>query len=339
MQADKAGLKVLATLAVLPPLCFERLEHLDLAEWCSGPVLAALSRFKRLHTLLISGNGADIDWQGRGAAAVASKLRQLTLDCQGPHCPHAYEEEDDVELFDSDFPTSILSRSAAQSVLAATALSSLELVLDWTDDVAALCRGLPALRSLRWVGRWGGRACGVMSGGLCMGAWRQPPVSIYLTVLSELSHPSLRVCSLEVSRVRHGHMEAAVSMLHALTGLTGIRLGFSVWPAGHSCQLTWEGDMFDVPSLGGLAQLIELRLHAVILPPDWRQLSNLQRLSWNDIWHREGGEADGVYHISRGWHRDPLTALTALTALELGLVFEFGAWGTSCWWHCMGRLA
>jgi hypothetical protein len=89
---------------------------------------------------------------------VASKLRQLTLDCQGPHCPHAYEEDDDDELFDSDFPTSILSRSAAQSVFAATALSSLELVLDWTDDVAALCHGLPALRSLRWVGRWGGLA-------------------------------------------------------------------------------------------------------------------------------------------------------------------------------------
>ena len=25
-------------------------------------------------------------------------------------------------------------------------------MLDWTEDVAALCRGLPALRSLRWVG-------------------------------------------------------------------------------------------------------------------------------------------------------------------------------------------
>jgi hypothetical protein len=234
-------------------------------------VLAALSRFKRLRTLLISGNGADIDWQGRGAAAVASKLRQLTLDCQGPHCPHAYEEDDDDELFDSDFPTSILSRSAAQSVFAATALSSLELVLDWTGlmtwrPCATACQRCAA--SGGWAGGAGLRACGVMSGGLCMGAWRQPPVSIYLTVLSELSHPSLRVCSLEVSRVRHGHMEAAVSMLHALTGLTGIRLGFSVWPAGHSCQLTWEGDMFDVPSLGGLAQLTELRLHAVILPPD-----------------------------------------------------------------------
>jgi hypothetical protein len=87
-------------------------------------VPAALSRFKRLRTLVISGNGADIDWQGWGAAAVTSKLRQLTLNCRGPHWPHAYEEEED-ELYESDFPTSILSKSTAQSVLAATALSSL----------------------------------------------------------------------------------------------------------------------------------------------------------------------------------------------------------------------
>jgi hypothetical protein len=134
-------------------------------------------------------------------------------------------------------------------------------------------------------------------------------------------------------------MEAAVSMLQGLIGLTGLRLGFSAWPAGHSCQVTWEGDMFDVPALGGLTQLTDLRLHAAILPPDWRKLSKLQRLSWHDIWHREGGEAGEIYHVSRGWHRDPLTALTALTALELGLAFEYGARGATCWWHCMAWLA
>ena len=141
-----------------PGASIERLEHLELAAWCSGPVLAALARFKRLRTLIISGNGAEIDWQGRGAAAVSSKLRQLRLDCRGPNCPHAYEESDG-ELYDFDFPECTLSKSIAKSMLTASRLHSLALVLDWTEDVAALCLGLPALRSLRWVGgRAGGRA-------------------------------------------------------------------------------------------------------------------------------------------------------------------------------------
>ena len=80
VQQEITGITVLAALAVVPLLCMEHLEHLELAAWCSGPVMAALSRFKRLRTLHISGNGADIDWQGRGGVNVAPKLRQLTVD-------------------------------------------------------------------------------------------------------------------------------------------------------------------------------------------------------------------------------------------------------------------
>ena len=76
-----------AVLAVLPPhVC-----QLELATWCEGPLLAALERFKRLPTLmlmmLISGNGARIDWGGLGAAAVVPKLRRLRLDCRDKLMP------------------------------------------------------------------------------------------------------------------------------------------------------------------------------------------------------------------------------------------------------------
>ena len=45
------------------------------------------------------------------------------------------------------------------------------------------------------------------------------------------------------------------------------------------------------------------------LPPDWRQLSGLQRLRLNEI-AVEAGEAGG-------WGQERLTALTSLSSLDL----------------------
>jgi hypothetical protein len=92
-------------------------------------------------------------------------------------------------------------------------------------------------------------------------------------------------------------VQAAVSTLRALTGLTGLRLGFSAWPEWHGGLSYWRWGYYQVPRLGDLTQLTELRLNgAVSLPRDWRQLSNLRRLSWHDICHREDEEAGWFGH-------------------------------------------
>ena len=137
---------LLAVLAVLPP----RIASIKLATNCTGPVLAALSRFKLLRTLHLGGNAAFVNWQGRGAAAQVPKLRQLRLDCREPQREGSAPS---AQYPDPNWPPSRLDSHMPSTLAAATALSSLELVLDWTQDVAALCRGLPALRSLMWVGR------------------------------------------------------------------------------------------------------------------------------------------------------------------------------------------
>ena len=163
--------------------------------------------------------------------------------------------------------------------------------------MAALCLGLPALRSLRWVGGW----VGLWDGGRCMGTvtMKQHPVRAFAS-FAELSRPGMHACSLEITQVREGDMEAAVNMLCALTGLTGLRMGFSAWPEWHGGDCIWEYLFTQVPSLADLAQLSELCLNAVSLPRDWRQLSNLRRLSWHDICHRENDEAGWTDHTPEG---------------------------------------
>jgi hypothetical protein len=136
-------------LAVLPPhVC-----QLELATWCEGPLLAALERFKRLRTLmlmmLISGNGARIDWGGLGAAAVVPKLQRLRLDCRDklmPSIKFIDIAEAGATIYDS---TSWLPDSMPSWLAPATDLESLGLVVAWTDAVSELCRALPSLRDLR----------------------------------------------------------------------------------------------------------------------------------------------------------------------------------------------
>lgn len=144
-----------ALLAVLP----EGLRNIELATHCVGPVLASLARFKRCRSLSISGNGAFMSWQGRGAAAVVPKLKHLRLDCREPNLYSEPDRKTVEQEYDADEPEpddgdehySYLDGCIPGALAAATALTSLELVADWSDGVAALGQGLPALRSFRWV--------------------------------------------------------------------------------------------------------------------------------------------------------------------------------------------
>ena len=117
--------------------------------------------------------------------------------------------------------------------------------------------------------------------------------------------------------------------MQALTCVTALKLGFSAWPEWHGGYHLWNFYhlTLGVPHLQGLAQLTELRLNAVGLPPDWRQLINLQRLSWNDLYHTETAFTEGTWKYElppSGLLGGPLTALTALTELELHTPQEIG---------------
>lgn len=129
-----------ALLWELPPT----VRWLDLdVKLCAGPLLPALARFRHLQRLTI-GNGAGIEWH-IGPPAALAPLRQLCLDYRRPPMP----------LDNRYTQLSIVGRlpaSAAAALVAATALHTLELRLEWSDAVAALCYGLPALRQLRWAG-------------------------------------------------------------------------------------------------------------------------------------------------------------------------------------------
>ena len=129
---------VLGLLAVLPPGV--RWLELDAAP-CAGALLPALARFGQLQQLTITGNGADIEWDV-GAPTVLAPLRQLCLDYRRAPKPHP-EGTIDPAVVESP------PEAVRNALFAATALHQLELRVAWSDEVAALCCGLPVLRCLR----------------------------------------------------------------------------------------------------------------------------------------------------------------------------------------------
>jgi hypothetical protein len=142
---------MLAVLAVLPP----GLSELQLASRCSGPVLTALSRFRRLQTLTVSGDASGVHWSAPGSAPVMPKLRSLQLDYSRYSCHVAFME--DGSLPDSyvgyEYSCGALPRDMPRWLAGATRLTSLELVVASGAGVPELCRALPTLRELRRAGK------------------------------------------------------------------------------------------------------------------------------------------------------------------------------------------
>lgn len=114
-------------------------------------------------------------------------------------------------------------------------------------------------------------------------------------------------------------MAEAVRLLKHLTLLTDVTLGFSACEYGEE-DLNGPFDPWHYgpypPSqpLAELDRLTQLRLHLVALPPDWRQLSGLQRLRLNKI------ELDSDFQPE--WLPEPLTGLSSLTRLELAAMMR-----------------
>ncbi|KAL4443775.1 hypothetical protein ABPG75_011512 [Micractinium tetrahymenae] len=164
----------------------------------------------------------------------------------------------------------------------ATRLTRLELMAVWDQDAAALLRSLPALREL----------------------------SLHLYQ-----------CTDQLAR-------NAVVALEGLPGLTALALGIHA----HSGTDEPEGlyrsvltDMDDwphwvyLPSLTGVA-VTALRLAgAVSLPRDWHQLGSLRYLAveHKGWWAEETEDINGRLWDGFTWGAASLTALTALTTMEL----------------------
>ena len=113
-------------------------------------------------------------------------------------------------------------------------------------------------------------------------------------------------------------------MLGQLPQLRGVKLGI------HAYHGTEEGidypdrdtqDWVQLPALAGVAALTELALvGCTCLPPGWRQLSSLQRLRMVDtltesIDHNADQDPEDFRLFQ--WGAAPLTALTAVTRLEI----------------------
>ncbi|KAL4457958.1 hypothetical protein ABPG75_012823 [Micractinium tetrahymenae] len=111
----------LAMLSTLPA----GLRELELRLPCAGPLLPALSRFRQLQEVRITGSAAAVEWTGCGSTAALCKLTHMCLDCRQPMLAE--------EQWGWDYPQSYaflrLSDDIAGHLAPATRLTSLELRL------------------------------------------------------------------------------------------------------------------------------------------------------------------------------------------------------------------
>lgn len=106
---------------------------------CTGPLPAALTRFRQLRQLSLSTGG--LAWQGRGGVLLQCRLVRLALDYRLPPVWNGDSFEDaEVRSLES---------SLAADLSAATRLSSLELRITGAQHLLAVCNALPALRELK----------------------------------------------------------------------------------------------------------------------------------------------------------------------------------------------
>lgn len=84
-------------------------------------------------------------WEAPGAARVLGTLGHLHLD---------YRERPVWDELNEGFQWAKvrqLQHIVASTLAAATRLHSLQLRVSWSDEVAALCSALPAIKNLRWA--------------------------------------------------------------------------------------------------------------------------------------------------------------------------------------------
>ena len=145
----------------------------------------------------------------------------------------------------------------------------------------------------------------------CVGSILKP---LCCLLCRALPCPAMFLCSLDIYYCSTADASAAVSMLQQLPRLRGVKLGIQAYDGteeDYNYPNLEDGyDWVLPPAMAGVAALTELDLvGCTSLPPDWRQLSALQRLKARV--YENDFESDFV-------GSGPLTALTALTRLQVG---------------------
>ncbi|KAL4457932.1 hypothetical protein ABPG75_012797 [Micractinium tetrahymenae] len=141
--------------------------------------------------------------------------------------------------------------------------------------------------------------------------------------------PALRQLRLDLYECTHKHAQAAVAALSQLPARVLFALGaHAYW--GHEEDFNYpeleEYPWLSLPPMSHLRGLTHLCLAgAVSLPPDWRQLPSLHHLmlSNDSYWAEEGNWQGGLFE----WGAGPLTALTALSRLDIRGVGDIDAPG------------
>lgn len=133
---------LIGCLAVLPP----GLTRLEVVGRATGPLPAALQRFTALRALTLAGDTADVDWGGRGSAAAAPALAPLLTNLRMSFTTPMKQEGN------HGMDASCVPEPTCRFLGTCAALRSLDVEARWSPALGEVCRSLPALQQLRWVG-------------------------------------------------------------------------------------------------------------------------------------------------------------------------------------------
>lgn len=304
------------------------------AELSGALLLTALSSFCHMQSLAVCGAlhalpasltelEVAVDWHGALLPDLRrfSQLRSLRIDCS---LAHGHREDwaqfgsvaSKVTALRLQYALRMVPASVRQALAAATQPKALTISAQWSADLDATCRALPALADLRWAQR-----------GWCKGPVHGAPQPA--PSFPPLVHALLLSCkcSLTLFKCTTAHAEAAAAMLGALPNRCLVKLAAASFRAAfdevNQRYRTLDGwqRWSHLPPLAHLPiQLTFLELvGAVSLPPDWAQLAQLQRLvvhnsrAWGiEAVQERGGEPWGGFT----WGSAPLTALSALASVR-----------------------
>ncbi|KAI7838740.1 hypothetical protein COHA_007536 [Chlorella ohadii] len=340
-----------ALVAALPAT----MRQLRLEVDCRGPICNLMRHLTALNSLSTDGpggNGAGVQWQGRGVAAVTPKLASLRLIFRG-ETRWDYDQYDPAEV--DEVPVALPLVMAA-----APRLSSLELLATWSTAGVSLLAALPALQELRQVSaacmRCPANEVDEVPVALPLVMAAAPRLSTLELLARWGPHAAPLLAALpalqELRRVLTLYTCTRAQLADALPALAQLPQKFSLALTVHSGgeglyadplhRVEVEGweDWGYPPAMAPLADRltalmlagairseVSLRVHRPAaaplpphsLPPDWRSLDKLRelRIIHEAAWAAELEVWNGEPWGGFTWGTASLSTLTSLTKLQL----------------------